>query len=92
MTDYDYLVNKANELLLKNKYTRFGLAKRIGCSKETLDKLAKQGLIKNYPEALTPSQAATYGRKVGGDAWGRQFKLRGSPSYEGVASRTTTVD
>lgn len=75
----EQIAEKANELLSKGNYTRFGLAKRMGHSKETLDKIAKKGLIPNYPKPLTPSQAATYGRKIGGDAWGGKFKLRGSP-------------
>lgn len=73
-TDEDF-AKKANELLLTGKYTRFGLAKRLGIGKPRLDKIADAGLIKDYPPALTPSQAATYGRKVSGDNWGRKFRI-----------------
>ena len=78
----EYAIKKAIELLQANSYTRFGLAKRIGVSKYRLDKLGDSGAIPNYPKPMTNSQAATYGRKLGGDAWGGKFRLRGSPRYE----------
>lgn len=76
----EQIVTKANELLAKGNYSRVGLAKRIGTSKERLDKLAEQ--IPKYPSPMNNSQAATYGRIKSNDAWGGKFKLRGSPNYE----------
>lgn len=83
----EQLIAKANDLLSKGNYTRFGLSKQIGTTKERLDKLAKTGVIKNYPKPLTPSQAATYGRMLRGDRWGKKFKLKGSPRWEQNASQ-----
>ena len=86
MTD-EQLVIKANELLSKGNYTRFGLAKRLWTSKYRLDKLADAGLIPNYPKPMTPSEAATYGRKLSGDKWGKKFTLRGSPLWVSKAQK-----
>jgi hypothetical protein len=75
----EYYIAKSNELLDKGNYTRIGLAKRLGIARGTLDRIASSGLIPRYPPAMTASQAATYGRKVGGDKWGKKFRLKGSP-------------
>ena len=77
-----YYVTKANELLDKGNYTRLGLAKRLGIARGTLDRIASSGLIPKYPPAMTASQAATYGRKLNGNKWGKAFTLRGSPSND----------
>lgn len=80
MTDLE-IVAKATELLKDGAWSRFSLAKKIGISKNTLDKLHKKHGIINYPKPMTASQAATWHRKVTGDVWGRKFKLRGSPNF-----------
>ena len=79
--DDAWLVEKANELLSKGAYSRFSLAKILHTSKPRLDKLAAEGLIKNYPKPMNHSQAAKWNRIVTGDKWGGKFKLRGSPSF-----------
>lgn len=75
----EYYIAKSNELLDKGNYTKLGLAKRLGISTGKLERIASLGQIPKFPRALTASQAATLGRKKGGDAWGKKFRLKGSP-------------
>lgn len=79
MTDSD-IAQKATHILSLGNYSRFSLAKRIGISKEKLDRIAQEHDIKNYPAPMSASQSATYGRSLG-DKWGGKFKLRGSPNF-----------
>lgn len=81
MTDQD-IARSVNELLDSSFHTRTSLAKKIGISRMKLDRIAKDGLIPNYPKALNMSQSSKVGRASGKNTWGNYFRLKGTPNYE----------
>lgn len=80
MDDLEIVV-KATELLKDGVWSRFSLARKLGMSKEKLDRINKEHNIPKYPKPMNTSQAAKHNRLVTGDKWGGKFKLRGSPNF-----------
>lgn len=71
---------RANEFIKSNpRATRKKIADGIGIATGTLARLNTLGLIKNYPAALTTSQAGRLAKQ--NKRWAN-FRLRGSPRFE----------
>lgn len=56
--------------------TRFQIARDCNVSRPRIARLADIGLVRNWPEPLTSSQAATMAARI--SPW-RNFKLPGTP-------------
>ena len=82
ITELDKAIGgKATAFLKLNKgISRTQVARHVGISPYSLDRIAGLGLIENYPPKMSNSQAATHGRKMG-NKWGKKFLLRGSPIF-----------
>ena len=65
MISYEDYKSQAEELLRTRSYTRASLAIALGISRGKLDMIHNKCSIALYPRALSRSQAATYGRKIG---------------------------
>ena len=75
MTDQELAI-KVNEYLAINPYaSRFVLRRALNTSEPRLKKLKEMGLLRALPAPMSASQAATYGRKVSNNAWGRKFNI-----------------
>lgn len=76
------LALRVNQYIADNRTaSRTAISKGVGACTYTLNRLARVGLLNNYPRALTTSEAGKIARK--NKRWAN-FKLRGSPIFKGV--------
>jgi hypothetical protein len=71
---------------LTKDVSRTQVARHVGISPYRMNRLAKLGLVENYPPVMTRSQASTHGRNMG-NKWGDKFRLRGSPNFGAYSER-----